>query len=79
MESWLANNSSKRGVQVGRECEVGAAAGPRVLAQGVKAVAAETGALVAVVLRAMGCLFSWSLVATLTHSACARRTTPPRF
>ena len=45
----MANNSSKHGVYVSDEGRVGAAAGPRVLPQGVEAVTAETSAFVAVV------------------------------
>ena len=45
----MANNSSKYGVHISGEYRVGAAAGPRVLPQRIEAVAAETGAFVAVV------------------------------
>ena len=45
----MANNPSKHGVHVSDKGWVGVAAGPRVLPQGVEAVAAETGAFVAVV------------------------------
>ena len=45
----MANNPLKHGMHVGDEGRVGAATGPRVLAQGVEAVTAETGPFVAVV------------------------------
>ena len=45
----MANNPSENGVHIGGEGRVGAAAGPRVLTQGVEAVTAETGPFVAVV------------------------------